>query len=147
MITPDVVVRLNGPNFLLQIIQMSGVTVLSLPLQSWNTINLLRFSHWEKEVTINIFFLLLLSLFFVYIIFLLPGSYSNTPLFLMIEYKYFRFFIGEEEYCRSIHIEVTTHYGDFALTTSSFVAYPSEVNINKIENGQQFQTSRLQILL
>ena len=59
-----------------------------------------------------------------------------------IEYQFFRFFVGEEHYCRPIRVEVSTQIGDMSVTISNLVAYPDQDHLKRIENGQQFEAGR-----
>ena len=72
---------------------------------------------------------------------------NKTPFFpthpsSLTETKFFRFFVGEEEACRSILIEAHIHFGHASLQASHFLAYPTPNSLSSIENGKAFFAGR-----
>ena len=44
----------------------------------------------------------------------------------MTETMYFRFFVGEDDYCKTIQVAAEAEYGAPILTASNIRAYPSD---------------------
>jgi len=55
----------------------------------------------------------------------------------MTETMYFRFFVGEDDYCKTIQVAAEAEYGAPILTASNIRAYPSDKDFSlKIQNTQ-----------
>ena len=59
------------------------------------------------------------------------------------EVMYFRFFVGDDDYCRTIQVAAEAEYGAPILTVSNIVAYPSDQDINTtvLNNADSFDYS------
>ncbi len=44
---------------------------------------------------------------------------------------YFRFFVGDDDYCRTIRVAAEAEYGSPILTVSNIVAYPTDTDYTK----------------
>ena len=59
----------------------------------------------------------------------IPNSLTET--------MYFRFFVGDGDYCRTIQVAAEAEYGAPILTVSNIKAYPLDTNISiEVENTQ-----------